>query len=415
MNTTAQASPVLLTADQMITGRDQQVIRDAAVLTRGEIILWAGPARSVPARDARDAHHIPLPGATLLPGLVDAHTHLVLDGADDPFATVGTFSSHQLLAQMRRRARAMVNAGITTVRDLGAPMLLDAALAREIRAGRTPGPRILAAGVPLTVHGGHLAAFGGAVSTLGEAHNVIRANRAAGCRWTKIVITGGFTSTAAASPYRSHWDQTLLRQIVQFSHTLKLPVAAHAHGTAGIRAAIQARVDSIEHCTWMLPDPEADDDLNPDALLLDAMSHHSISVGTTVNSRAARAAGRLPWGRRLRQLDIMRRHTTLTVGTDAGIAGTPHTDLPASLVLYRELYRDTKTPNLHVIELATSCAARAIGANTTGVLAPGRTADVLAVVGDPATDLSALRRPLLVMARGVVNYATTPDRKKATR
>ncbi|MEU5385254.1 amidohydrolase family protein [Kitasatospora cineracea] len=404
----AEPAAVLWSADRLVTGRDRNVVPGGAVLTRGARIVWVGPASDVPADLARGAVRRHFDGATLLPGLIDAHTHLALDAGTSPFSTIQALDAGTVLAQMRERARAALAAGVTTVRDLGAPWRLDALLRREILDGRTPGPTVVAAGVPLTVPGGHLAVLGGETATLADAQAVIRANRDAGCRWTKIVVTGGFTSgSGGCSPYASAWDQHLLEGIVAFSHAEGMPVAAHAHGTAGIQAAAAAGADSIEHATWMCAGG-----FDVDALTLADLARRGTAVCTTLNSAAPRAAGRLPWSERARQLRAMHHHRVpLAVGTDCGIPGTAHTDLPVSLPAYRGLGLDP----LGVIELATSTTARLIGEHSTGELAPGRRADVLAVEGDPATDLEQLTRPLAVLARGCLHPATSDDRKKDPR
>lgn len=397
MNPAAATAPsLLLSADRLITGRHRTVHHDGAVLIRGHAVIWAGPVRELPA-DLRGGERIHLGGATLLPGLIDAHTHLALDAGEAPFEALAAQSRPQILAGMRERAAVMLAAGITTIRDLGAPHRLDAVLARETAAGRTPGPTVLGAGVPLTRPGGHCSAMGGSCGSRAQAEELLRANHEAGCRWTKVIVTGGFT-TPGGSPYRSQWPTALLRAVIDLSHGLRMPVAVHAHGTHGIREAIDVGADSIEHCTWMT---ESGFDMDPD--LVAAMARAGICASVTVNSRARAASGRLPWKERLTQLTALHSAgVPLAVGTDAGIALTPFGDLPASLPAYLELGLDP----LGVLQLATASTARAINAEDTGALEAGLRADVLAVDGDPTTDLTALMRPRLVMAAGTIHHST---------
>ncbi|MEV5242597.1 amidohydrolase family protein [Streptomyces cinnamoneus] len=389
---------VLLCADRVITGVERTMYRDGAVLVTGTSIAWVGPRPMAPDTPARPMH---LDGATLLPGLIDAHTHLALDAGPDPFGALGTLTGRQVLAAMRERAGRMLAAGITTARDLGAPGRLDTVLAREIRGGHAHGPRLVTAGVPVTRPGGHGAALGGECADLDDAEALVRANRDAGARWTKVFVTGGFT-TKGTSPYALQLPTQLLAEVTALSHRLGMKVAVHAHATAGIAAAVEARVDSIEHCTWM-----SEDGFDLDPGLMAAMAEHRIVASATVNSRARNATGRLPWAQRAAQLRALYESgVPLAVGTDAGIPTTAHDDLPASLPAYLDLGLDP----LGVLELATSHTAQALGLDDTGALREGMRADVLAVEGDPTEDLSVLTRPVTVLGGGTA-HPTVPAQK----
>ncbi|MEU5053703.1 amidohydrolase family protein [Streptomyces sp. NPDC021096] len=392
------SSLVLLCADRVVTGVGRTVYPDGAVLVSGASIGWVGPRGSAPDTPAR---RVNLDGATLLPGLIDAHTHLALDAGPDPFGALGTLTDHQVLAAMRERAGRMLAVGITTARDLGAPARMDTVLAREIRNGHAHGPRLLTAGIPVTRPGGHGAPLGGECAGPDDAEALVRANQKAGAQWTKVFVTGGFT-TKGTSPYALQLPVQFLAAVTALSHRLGMKVAVHAHATAGIAAAVEAGVDSIEHCTWMSADGF---DLDPE--LITTMAALRIVASTTVNSHARDATGRLPWTQRAAQLRALHDHgVPLAVGTDAGIPTTAHDDLPASLPAYLDLGLDP----LGVLELATSRTAKALGLHDTGALHEGMRADVLAVEGDPTADLSALTRPLTVLAAGTT-HPTVPARK----
>jgi imidazolonepropionase-like amidohydrolase len=206
------------------------------------------------------------------------------------------------------------------------------------------------------------------------------------------MVTGGFL-TANSSPYHSQFGEDDLRTAVEESHTLGLPVAAHAHGVEGIAAAVHAGVDTVEHSTWMTPDG-----FDLDSRLMAEMAVRGIAVCPTVNRAARDAAGRLPWRERLRQLRMMRgAGVRFVVGTDAGTAQSTHDGLPAALALYLDL----GISPLDVIEMAT--AETAVGlrlGHRVGRLAPGLRADIVAVFGDPTVDLAALTEVTHVFQAG---------------
>ncbi|WP_189240466.1 amidohydrolase family protein [Planomonospora parontospora] len=383
---------MLICADRVVTGHRGQVIEDGAVLVHGTRITWVGPARSAPGSRARAAERIHLDGATLLPGLIEGHAHLCLDGGDDPFTRLAQASPRQVAACARTAAERMLAKGITCVRDLGGTGGIDALIRAQVRSGQLIGPRLLSAGVPLTCPGGHCAVFGGQISTGGELARRIGGNHRGGATWTKIMVTGGF-STPASSPHAVQLTASQLATAVRLSRRRGLKVAAHAHGTDGIALAAATGVDTIEHATWM-----REDGFDVDAAVVAELARRGIGVGVTINSRARAARGRLPWPERVRQLQTMRAAgVRLIAGTDCGISGTAHDDLPASLACYTDAgYRP-----LEVIELATSGNARALGlATVTGTLAAGYAADLLAVQGNPLESLACLMRTRYVMARG---------------
>src|SRR5205823_6248924 len=133
-------------------------------------------------------------------GLVEAHSHLALDGGPKPFETLAAADDELILAGMRDRVRQMLAAGITTARDLGAPKHLEQRIATEIADGKLAGPALLTSGIPLTVPGGHLEMMGGACVDATGIEALIEENSTFGATWTKVVVTGGFL-TGGTSPY----------------------------------------------------------------------------------------------------------------------------------------------------------------------------------------------------------------------
>ncbi|MYU12630.1 amidohydrolase family protein [Streptomyces sp. SID8361] len=396
----------LLSADRVIIGHRGKVLEEAAVLVVGEKLAWVGHTAALPEA-YRSVRQVPLPGCTLLPGLIEGHAHLCLDGGTAPFDRFGTAGPEEVVGCAAEALRRMARAGVTTVRDMGAPAFLAEAFQHGTVLGEHPGPRVLHAGVPVTSPGGHCAVMGGEAADAGRALALIDANRRSGADWTKLMVTGGFLSSAASSPYRTQFPQHLLDSAVRTSHARAMKVAAHAHGVEGVRAAVAAGVDTVEHCTWM-----DEGGFRVDAALISEMSDRGTVVSVTVNSRARAATGRLPWHERRSQLAQL--HTSgvpLIAGTDCGIGNTPHDDLPASL----DAYIDFGMSPIEVIEAATGTNARLLGlAPQTGTLTPGGCADILAVHGDPLESLAHLTDVACVLVRGRPVVEPSPQPSSAT-
>jgi imidazolonepropionase-like amidohydrolase len=214
---------------------------------------------------------------------------------------------------------------VTTARDLGARAFLDVTVRDAIASGMACGPRLITAGRPITVTGGHCWFMGGECDTVDDVRTMVRLHHKMGVDAIKVMSTGGFMTTGSA-PWHARFTFEQLGAAVEEAHRLGKRVAAHAHGYEGIRRAVEAGVDTIEHCSFAHPD-----------------GHHGVEP-------------QLAW------------------------LGMPLDE---------------------VLHAATACAASALGVgNVTGRLAAGMDADVIAVHGDPRTDLSALADLRFVATRG---------------
>lgn len=334
-------------------------------------------------------------GATALPGLMDAHVHLELDPSRGAPPAADEARDPKAMAA---RAAAMVRAGITTARDLGGGTWAELRLRDRIVRGDIPGPRLLCAGQPLTRPGGHCHFWGGAVDGLAEAGRHIQRQVDAGVDLLKVMATGGIF-TRGSDPGRAQFDLPTLQGIVALAATHGLPVAAHCHGVEGIDFAARAGVRTIEHCSWMGKDGWA---ANYDASVAQTILARGVWISPTVN------AG---WQRYLDASDPTKLHNIraafqamqalgirFVASTDAGIPGVRHHDLGRALDVYRRIVECSPAAALRS---ATVDAARALGLDrVTGTLAPGLSADVLLVDGDPLADLSVLTDPVAVWAAG---------------
>ena len=273
--------------------------------------------------DSRD-----MSGLTVLPGLMDAHVHLCLDPAVRSPEDQET-DPEALLPDMRRRAKAMVRAGITTARDLGGGNWAELTLRDEIEAGQTPGPRLLCAGQPITSVGGHCHFWGGEAANVDAALEVLARQVDKGSDLIKVMATGG-SLTPNSTPADAQFDTETIRAIVQASADKGRHVAAHCHGTTGIVNAVNAGVRTVEHCSWVGPNGWGK---NYDEVTVAAMAAQGTWVSPTINLGWARFRGNKPL-ETLRQENLARLRAAgvgLIASTDAGIPGVKHHDLPLAL------------------------------------------------------------------------------------
>ena len=321
---------------------------------------------------------------TLLPGLIDAHQHLCFDGNGSLQEQVEDRTDDELRARARANARRALAAGITTIRDLGDRGYVTLGLRDDPDL-----PTILAAGPPITVDGGHCWFLGGECqpSSAEEIVAAVRERHARGCDVVKIMVTGG-ALTPTFPMWRSQFSGGEVRAAVEAAHELGLPVAAHCHGGAGIADAVDAGVDTIEHCTFM----SEDDSSRPDADVLARMAASGIAVSATLGRLPdapvpPRLAANLPiMAEAFRLFALAGGH--LVAGTDAGISpGKPHDVLPLAVTDLRLIGMS----DAQALRALTAVAATVIGlGQRKGRLLAGFDADVLAVAGDAITDAEAL-------------------------
>ncbi|HUA28274.1 MAG TPA: amidohydrolase family protein [Streptosporangiaceae bacterium] len=394
----------LLTPDRVITGTGREVIEGGAVLVDGSSIVAVGSLSEVRSRpEAARAIVRDLSGQTLLPGLIDCHVHLGFDASEAPVAHMLAASDHQLLVEMLRNARRLLAAGVTTARELGARSLLDLVVQEAIEEGKAPGPRLIVSNQPITVTGGHCWFMGCERDDHDGLRRAVREHHKAGAQVIKVMATGGFM-TAGSAPWYAQFGPDELRVIVDEARRVGKRVAAHAHGLTGIRNSVAAGVDTIEHCSWASESGE-----NFDDEVAAAIAEKGIFVCPTANvhllrPRRVNLGGHeippgLIEGRKDRIARMRQMGVRLVAGTDAGITLVEHGAYACGL----EGLAATGMPAEEVIECATSRAAQACGLDAiTGTVEPGKDADLVAVPGNPVTDLSVLHNPAMVMTRGRV-------------
>ena len=348
---------------------------DATVEIVGDRIRSVG--LDEPAR--RDGMTLDWRAHTVLPGLVDAHDHLTLDVGDEELQS----REPSLWTALRGagNAQRILRAGVTTVRDCGAKAHVDLRLRTAIVAGLIEGPRLLVSGTPLTIVGGQCWFLGGAVDSPAGIRRLVREQIDAGVDFIKVFVTGG-VATRGTELLRAQFSDDELRLVVEEAHAGGRPVIAHCHGGPGARAAIAARVDSIEHGVFLARED------------LEAMAAYGIPLVVTfgVYERLAASAELEPAAREQCEKVVDRYVETIAAARDVKVTiavgtDTVHADLAAEL---RALIQAGFTP-LEAVVAATAHGASVCGLADAGRVEPGMRADVLAVRGDPLADVSALR------------------------
>jgi imidazolonepropionase-like amidohydrolase len=373
--------------------RGAQVFDGEGLVPGARSVVFDGPTIVGETDTDADADEtVDLDGATLLPGLVDTHQHLVFDGIGTFEEQVAPRTDDELRDRALGHARKALAAGITTVRDLG-----DRGYVTLDLRGRDDVGTILCAGPPITRPQGHCWYLGGEADGDDGLRAAVRDRAAKGCDVVKVMVTGGH-GTPGYPMSVSQFTTDEVRAVVDEADRVGLPVAAHCHGLGGIESALAAGVDSIEHCTFLTEEERSEP--HPDLLKRLAASGIGLSFSLgTLDLASAPAFVRANLRTIVQAIGhLLDAGAHVCVGTDAGIAPPkPHDVLPHALgAMVGE-----GIPPATALRAMTATGADVIGRGATkGRLRPGCDADVLAVDGDPLTDPSALLRPVAVWHRG---------------
>ena len=343
-----------------------------------------------------------LPGATLLPGLIDTHSHLCGNSAPDALDRLPGLSPDELDEAIEAALTAQLAVGVTAVRDLG-----DQQWAVVDRHRHRPGgPAVVASGPPITSAGGHCAAMGGQASGAGELRRAVRERAGRGADLVKIMTSGG-VMTPSTDVRACQFTTEEVRAVVDEAHRLGLAVTAHAHALTAVEQCVTAGVDSIEHCSCL-----GEHGMRTPPQLAAAIAAAGILVCPTLGHDLSPWGGQPPppmkammertgftiAGRLTQVGDLYRGGVTLISGADSGINPVKaHGTLPQAVIQLA----DCGVPATTALASATSLAADACGlTRRTGRLRAGLDADLLLVNGDPTTDITAIRDVRTVVSRG---------------
>jgi imidazolonepropionase-like amidohydrolase len=399
----------VLKAAHLFDGKSDQVVSPGVVVVQDGKITAAGTRVQEPA----GAEVIDLGNATLIPGLIDAHTHLTNEGsADWKKDELDRFKKPipQVAIEATEYARRTLMAGFTTVRDLGSSDLLDIGLRNAINAGTVPGPRMLVSVHAVSARGGHCDGTAGYRPDLlkepgpeegvadgpDQVRAAVRYNAKHGADVIKVCASGGVLSLTdkVDSPQLT---QAELDALVDESHALGRRTAAHAHGAEAAKRAIRAGIDSIEHGSFL--DDQALDLMKqkgtyfiftPVLCINERLKKAGAPANVVGKATAATAAADATFKRALA------RGVKLGFGSDAAVC--PH---GSQVAQFADMVRLGMKP-LAALRAATSSDAQLLDRNDLGTLEPGKLADVVGVPGDPSRDITVVEKVFFVMKDGVV-------------
>lgn len=381
------------------------VIRDAAVwdgdspdVTPADLVCDGGRVVAVEAarstRPGADDTVVEADGSVVLPGLVDGHVHLVWSAGPDPAGVVEADGEQVTVLRAAENARAHLRAGVTTVADLGSNWDVAIAVARAVERGLVVGPRVLAAGRTVAMTGGHDPFWVNPCDGVDAVVRGVREQVFLGAGLIKTAATGGVYGRAEGEEVgASELTAEELTALAREAHRRGVKVAAHALGTDGIRDAVEAGIDVIEHGVFLTEEVAA------------AMAERGTALCPTLAVYRSLAAGGGPDYATAKAAEVVKAHDNavhmameagvpVVAGTDAGSPGMPHPSLEPELAALHEC----GLPPLDVLKAATSRAADALGADV-GRIRPGAPADLVVLDGDPFTEPVVATRPRTVVAR----------------
>ena len=362
-----------------------QVIASGWMLVDGDKIAGVGPMDRIPETES-GLEITDLSGQTLLPGLIDGHVHICLEGSPDPLKTAGEQNEVQLSLLTAGHAARTLAAGFTTVRDLGGPNFVNIAVRNAIRSGHIPGPRIICAGQNICMTGGHGWRIGREADGPDEIRRAVREQAKAGADLVKFMATGGVL-TEVGKPGQVQLTGEELKTGIDEAHRAGLKTSTHAKGLEGIKNAVRAGIDTIEHGD-MLDDEVIEQIIEKGIYVVPTLTAGAniIAEGTEggVPEWAVEKARRT----RPERLEILRKAKSAGInigyGTDAGTPFNYHGKNAAEFI---HLINEVGFSPLEVLALATSANADMLGlGHTIGRLAKGFSADFIVVKGDPASD-----------------------------
>jgi imidazolonepropionase-like amidohydrolase len=396
---------VVIRAGHLLDVKTGNISTNQAIVIEGEKIVSIGPAAS--AKAAPDASVIDLANATVMPGMIDAHTHITFDPKFG-YESLGISVPREALTGAKN-ARITLEAGFTTIRNVGASGFSDVALRDAVNAGDVPGPRMIVSGPALSITGGHCdnnllpfeyhATREGVADGVENVQHKVREIIKYGADVIKVCATGGVLSKGD-DPNHSQFTMEEMKAIVAEAHRLGRKVAAHAHGAEGVRWASDAGVDSVEHGHLMDDASIATLKKNgtylvPTLYLMDWQRENAAT--THLPDYARKKMEMVSQSGQNAARKAIAAGVKIGMGTDAAVY--PHGLNAHELAVYVRL---GMTP-LQAIQTTTINDADLLGwSDRIGTIEPGKYADIIAVDGDPLKDVTVLQNVKFVMKGGEV-------------
>jgi imidazolonepropionase-like amidohydrolase len=386
-----------LIGGRLIDGKGS-VMNDCVVIFDEDRIIEVGTKLDVTIPNGTEI--IDITGKTALPGLINAHVHMVLDGSADPITHLVNETDAFLSLKAAKNASVTLNAGVTTVRDLGSRSGIDLALKYAINQGIVKGPRMFVSCNAVVMTGGHGYMFGREADGVDEVRKATREQLKSGADYIKIMSTGG-VMTLGVEPGNPQFTYEEIAVAVEEAHKAGKRTATHAQGTIGIKNALRAGIDSVEHGIFL--DEEAIELMKTRGTYLVptlAAPYYILKAGVEkgIPDYVVKKTNTVT----INHIDSVRKAYKAGVKIAAGTdAGTPY-NLHGSMVIELKLLIDQGgLSHMDAITAATSGAAECMGlSDIIGTIDRGKLADVIVVEGDPLQDIMILDKVIYVFKGG---------------
>lgn len=391
----------ILKAARLVDGNGGPVAEQAAILLKGDTIRQIGTKETVQAPEGASVREIDYGDATILPGLVDCHVHLIGIGDGRAGDDLVTLPDEVLTVQAAQNVRKHLYSGVTTVRDCGAKNRTTFLLREAVEMGIVPSPRLILAGRPIAIIGGHLSYFGTTATGPTECRAAVRQLIKEGADFIKVTATGG--STRTSHPSRPSFNVDEFSAITDEAHKFGKHVCAHCTSSGGMENALEAGIDTMIHGVHR--DSNANDVYRPD--IADRIAAQGIFVNPTLGQSLARIRqleDNPDLALETEDIDVMRQGSevrmdhvarmrdagvVMVAGSDSAWSSYPMGDFQTEI----EAHVMAGMSNMEAIVSATRDSAMSCRVDdTVGTLEVGKQSDVLIVDGDPTRDITDLRK-----------------------
>ncbi len=391
----------ILKAARLIDGNGGPVAEQAAIMLQGDSISQIGTQETVQAPEGATVREVDYGNATILPGLVDSHVHLIGIGDGRAGDELVTLPDEVLTVQAAQNVRRHLYSGVTTVRDCGAKNRTTFLLRDAVEMGIVPSPRLVLAGRPVAIIGGHLSYFGIQATGEDECRAAVRQLIKEGADFIKITATGG--STRTSFPLRPSFNVDELSAICEEAHKFGMHAAAHCASSQGMANVLEAGIDTIIH--GVHKEADGSDVYRPE--ITEKIAEQGVYVNPTLGGAVTRirmlenSSDLTP--QQEAELDLMRQASDIRMENvarmvDAGVAMSAGSDTAWGFYPMGDFQTEIEShamagmTNMQAIVSATRDAARSCWIDdSVGTLEQGKQGDVLVVEGNPLDDINALR------------------------
>jgi len=399
---------LIIKADRLIDANSlDPLVNSALVIENGKIVEIISQDK-LKIIDTESFDIIDAGDSTIMPGFIEMHTHMHVNSENDAYKQVTTESNDLLLMRAVKAVRETLTSGVTTMRDLGSKNEIAFPIKEAVNKGVIPGPRLLVTGTPITSTGGHCNSFGYEADTKDEVVKAVRSQFKKGADYIKIMSTGG-GFTPGTNMREAQYSVDILKAAVEDAERLGLKVAAHCHGTAGIKNCVEAGIHNLIHCSWLSENPSEMFDYDPEitnqivekGLFLDpTLAIDRLNQIRDPERYKIRSVIKDPVKRFEILKDMWGKGVKFVTGMDSGMINAKFDDFA---VIPQVMVEDLGVSNMEAIICSTKTSADCLGIlKETGTLEPGKSADIIVVKGNPLDDIKLLSNVENIILKGKV-------------